>query len=122
MPGVAIGAIVGAALVLLESHSPAALRMLAIAASAVFALFSTTYFYWSFGPATPGTFRWSKWERLGLASSGLGALLMSGKLGFPNQIPGSTFAYFIAALLLAFVIRPMLESAGFRKTNSKSVP
>ena len=45
---------------------------------------------------------------------------MAIKLAFPNLVPGPTFAYFFAALLLAFVIRPILDSASFKKTNSES--
>ena len=56
---------------------------------------------------------------LGTDSLGVGALLMAIKLAFPNLVPGPTFAYFVAALLLAFVIRPILDSASFKKTNSE---
>jgi hypothetical protein len=122
MPGVVIGAIVAAALVLLKNHSPASLRILAIVASAIFALFSITYFYWASCATNSGGYRWSRLERLGLVSSGFGAFLMFGKLGFPKQIPGPTIAYFFGALLLAFVVRPMLDSAGSKKTNSESGP
>lgn len=117
MPGVVIGAIVAVVLVLLKNHSPASLRTLAIVASAIFGLFSITYFYWASCATNSGGYRWSGLERLGLTASGVAALLMAIKLGFPNLVPGPTFAYFIGALLLAFVIRPILDSAGFKKAN-----
>ena len=66
MPGVVIGAIVAAVLVLLKSHSPASLRILAIVASVIFGLFSITYFYWASCATNSGGYRWSRLERLGL--------------------------------------------------------
>ena len=119
MPGVALGAIVAAMLVLMRNHRPASLRNFAIAASAIFSVFSIIYFYWASCATNSGGYRWSKLERFGLSASGVAALLMAIKIGFPDLVPGPTLAYFIGALLLAFVIRPLLDSAGFKKAHSK---
>lgn len=98
---------------------PDVLAKWSLVASAVFGLFSIRFFYWALFPIYSGGFQWTGLERLGLATSGFGWLIMCARLGFPSHVPGRLDAYLLAALLLAFVMRPALEYAGLSHSKSE---
>lgn len=118
-PALLIGGAVGCTIGLLATHNAPVLQVLSLVAAVLFALGSLLYFYWAACPTNGGGYRWSALERVGIAVSGLAALVMAAKLALPDNLPGSHFAYLVGALILAFVVRPILDSAGFRLNNSE---
>jgi len=118
-PALFIGGVVGCTIGLLATHNAPVLRVLSIVAAVLFALCSLLYFYWAACPANGGGYRWSALERVGIAVSGLAALVMAAKLAFPDNFPGAHFAYLAGALILAFVVRPIFDNAGFNTNNSE---
>ena len=118
-PGLVVGAAIGGTIAFLASNHPTGLRWLAILAAALFAGFSLLYFYWASRPNRKGGYQCSVLERAGILISGFAALGMGAKLAYPSALPGSTLAYFFGALLLAFVVRPILASIGANNDNSE---
>ena len=104
---------------MLATHNASLLRMMSIVAAVLFALCSILYFYWAACPTNGGGYRWSGLERVGIVVSGLAALVMAAKLAFPDTFPGAHLTYLIGALILALVVRPILDSMGFNTTNSE---
>lgn len=101
---------------LLKKQSPEMLRNLSLGASAVFGFLSLTYLYWAIRYSSSDGYRPSALARVGLLCSGIGALLLSGKIGFPEHLPGHTSTYVLTAMLLSFVIRPILDHFGWKTT------
>lgn len=118
-PALFIGGVVGCTIGLLATHNASLLRVLSIVAAVLFAICSLLHFYWAACPTNGGGYRWSALERVGIAVSGLAALMLAAKLAFPESLPGAHFAYLVGALILAFVVRPILDSVGFNKNNSE---
>jgi hypothetical protein len=114
-----IGGIVGCTIGLLASHNVSLLRVSSIVAAVVFVLCSLLYFYWAACSTNGGGYRWSALERAGIAVSGLAALMMAAKLALPEILPGAHFVYLIGALILAFVVRPILDNFGYNPNNSE---
>ena len=120
-PALFIGGVIGCTIGFLAVHNTSLLRVLSIVAATLFALCSLLYFCWAASTTNGGGYRWSALERIGIGVSGLAALLMSAKLAFPDALPGAHFLYLIGALILAFVVRPIFDSLGF-KTNKANKP
>ena len=118
-PALFVGGVVGCTIGLLATHNASLLRVLSSVAAILFALCSLLYFYWAAFATNGGGYRWSALERAGICVSGLAALMMAAKLAFPDNLPGAHFAYLVGALILAFVVRPILDSVGFNKNNRR---
>lgn len=118
-PALFVGGIVGCTIGLLATHNASLLRVLSIVAAVFFALGAILYFYWASCTTNGGGYRWSALERLGIAVSGFAALMLAVKLAFPDMLPGAHFLYLMGALILAFVVRPVLDCLGFNKNNSE---
>jgi len=114
-----IGGFVGCAIALLATRNPSLFRVLSIVAALLFGSASIIYFYWAACPTNGDGYRWSILERVGIVASGLAALGMASKLAFPELLPGSDLLYLVAAMILAFVIRPIFDSLG---VNNHSEP
>ena len=120
-PALAIGAVLGLVVGLLQRDSPSGLRTLQILVSVIFGAIGLVYIYWASHRQNSGGYVWSVLERLGILSSALGAFLLSAKLGAP-KLPGSILAYGTAAFGLAFVVRPILDHFGRRRKRSEALP
>lgn len=118
-PALFVVGIVGCVIGLLATHNTPLLRVLSIVAAVLFALCSILYFYWAGCQTNGGGYRWSGLERIGIAVSGLAALVMAAKLALPDALPGSHVVYLVTAMILAFVVRPIFDSLGFNKNNSE---
>ena len=116
-PGLFIGGIIGSAIALLAIHNTPLLRTFSLIASVLFGLLSALYFYGSSSSTNGGGYQWSIIERLGIAASGLGALTLALKLGLPDIFLGSHFTYLVGAMILAFIVRPVLDNISYNREN-----
>ena len=114
-----LGVLADHALALLRIQRPGSLVLATTVASSAFGLFAACYLYWAVRFSSPDGFRASALGRLGLLCSALGALLIAAKLGFPDDVPGPPLGYFLSALGLSLILRPLLERAGL-KTQKKT--
>jgi hypothetical protein len=101
----------------LRAKAPSVLGTVSTIAGILFGVLSALYFYWAIRADNGGGYRFSRLERLGVFSSGLGALLIAARLGFPGLFPGPIPIYFVAGFILAFIVRPILDHYGFTPTK-----
>ena len=96
------------------AKTPPMLEILTVVVAVLFAINSAIHFYWAARPVGAGGYRWSALERAGSAVSGFAALLITTKLVFQDHLPGPYLLYYGIAVFLAFVVRPMLDNAGYK--------
>ena len=114
LPALMWGAIIGVCLGFLAHKSPNGFRGLQIVAALIFFGIFILYSYWASNRKNSGGYVWHPLQRMGIFCSGIGALLLSLKLGFP-ALAGSLWIYAFLAFLLAFVIRPILDHLGWKR-------
>jgi len=84
LPVLVVGALLGLGVAALQRHYLQTLRIFEIPGSVLFGVVCLIYVYWASHRQNSGGYVRSSFERLGILSSALGALLLSAKLGFPE--------------------------------------
>jgi len=116
-PFLITGAVIAVSVTLIRDSHAGVRRWIEIAVSLGMAGMFVVYLWWALTAKNTGGYAWSIRERLGLLLSGLAALTISLKFAF-KSLPGPLWAYLLAAFLMAFVLRPVLENEGDREQEA----